>query len=88
MRVRAYWPASFVVAGFLFAGAGIRKHKRVKAKLWLTLAGLGVVLVLLNACGGGGSSVTTNPTTYNVKIQGTTGQPSPVTITTATLIVQ
>ena len=70
------------LAGILFAGVGLGKRRR-----WLLLAGLGVSLILLNACGGASSS--TSGTTYNVQVQGTTtAQPGPVTITTATLIVQ
>ena len=76
------------LAGILFAGAA-RRNKR---HLWVWLVGLCVLLMLLNACGGAGSSSTPmNPElgTYNVKVQGTTSaQPNPVTITVVGLTVQ
>ncbi|HMD15261.1 MAG TPA: hypothetical protein VKH18_01240 [Terriglobales bacterium] len=72
------------LAGILLAGAGLRRAKR----RWLLLVGLAVALVLLNACGGG-NSMSGSGTTYNVQVQGTwKTQANPVTITTATLIVQ
>ncbi|MGC1651103.1 MAG: hypothetical protein WA741_35190 [Candidatus Sulfotelmatobacter sp.] len=62
------------------------KKSRNQRWLWLTL--LCVFLVALVACGGG-SSTSLSPTTYTIHIQGTTsGQPNPVTITTANLTVQ
>lgn len=72
------------LAGILLAGASVRKTRG----RWLLLAGLAVVLVLLNACGGG-SSTSTSGTTYSVQVQGTwRTQASPVTITTAKLTIQ
>lgn len=72
------------LAGILLAGAGLRRAKR----RWLLLVGLAVALILLNACGGG-NSTSSSGTTYNVQVQGTwKTQANPVTITTATLIVQ
>jgi hypothetical protein len=97
MRPQIYFAfVAFVpLAGILLAGIGRRtgrqNERRNKQQGWLWLAGLCVVLVLLNACGGGGSGSTqTNPElgTYNVKVLGTTSaQPNPVTITTAGLTV-
>ena len=93
MRPQIYFAfVAFVpLAGILLGGIGWRNRGRNKRQGWLWLAGLCVVLVLLNACGGGGSGSTpTNPEvgTYNVKVQGTTSaQPNPVTITTAGLTV-
>ena len=86
MRLQLYF-ACVPLAGILFVGVGRRKHRR-----WLWLALLGVFLILLNACGGGGSNSSPgNPErgAYNVQVQGTTSaQPNPVTITTAGLTVQ
>ncbi len=79
------------LAGVLLVGAGRRKPRRNKRRVWLWLAGLSVFLVLLNACGGANSSSTpSNPElgTYNIKVQGTTrAQPNPVTITVVGLTV-
>jgi hypothetical protein len=79
------------LAGILLGGLSRRDRLQGKRSLWLVLAGLCLLLVLFNACGGGGSSSTgTNPElgTYNVKVQGTTiAQPNPVTITIAGLTV-
>ena len=73
----------FPLAGILLLGAKSRKQ-RVRSML---LAFIGVLLLTLMACGGGGSSP--GSTTYTIKIQGTTAaQPNPVTITTASLTVQ
>jgi trimeric autotransporter adhesin len=87
MRLQLYF-AFVPLAGILFAGAG----RRNKQRRWLWLAGLCVFLILLNACGGGGSNpAPTNPElgTYNVQVQGTTSaQPNPATITTVGLTVQ
>jgi hypothetical protein len=70
--------------GVLLVGAGSRKRRLA---LWLPL--LGMLLAALIACGGGSGSTVPPPQTYTLQIQGTTSaQPSPVTITTATLIVQ
>jgi hypothetical protein len=87
-----FYGAFVPLAGILLAGIGRQNGRRSKRQGWLWLAGLCMVLVLLNACGGGGSSgsTQTNPElgTYNVKVQGTTSaQPNPVTITTAGLTV-
>jgi len=87
-----FYGAFAPLAGILLAGIGRRNRRRSKRQGWLWLAGLCMVLMLLNACGGGGSSgsTQTNPElgTYNVKVQGTTSaQPNPVTITTAGLTV-
>jgi hypothetical protein len=92
MRPQFYFAfVAFVpLAGILLVGVGRRngQHKRQR-RLWL--AGLCVLLILLNACGGGSSNSTPkNPElgTYNVKVQGTTSaQPNPVTITIAGLTV-
>ncbi|MGB8913910.1 MAG: hypothetical protein WCC85_16665, partial [Candidatus Sulfotelmatobacter sp.] len=64
-----------------------------KLRPWPWLAGACVFLLMLAACGGSGGSNSsgTNPElgTYNVKVQGkTSGQSTPVTITTAGLTVQ
>jgi hypothetical protein len=79
------------LASFLFAGIGRRNRLYNKRQLWLWLGGLCVLIILLNACGGSGSSSPPmNPElgTYNVKVQGTTAaQPNPVTITVAGLTV-
>ncbi len=79
------------LAGVLLAGAGNRNTRRNKGRVWLWLAGLCVLMVLSNACGGAKSSSTaTNPElgTYNIKVQGTTtAQPNPVTITVVGLTV-
>ena len=85
-RLSPYFAFAFApLAGIMFAGFGLGNKRR----RWLVLAGLGVFLILLSACGGGGSGSKSGSTTYNVKVQGTTiAQPNPVTITTATLIVQ
>jgi len=68
-------------------GGGRNKQRR-----WVGLALLCIFVILLNACGGGGSNPgSSNPElgTYNVQVQGTTSaQPNPVTITTAGLTVQ
>ncbi len=89
---RLYFAFAFVpLVGILFAGFGLRNQRRNKRYVWLWLVGLCLVLVLLNACGGGGNSAPMNPElgTYNVKVQGTTSsQPNPVTITIAGLTVQ
>ena len=72
------------LAGVLLTGVSLRRPRN----RWLLLAGITVILVLLNACGGA-SSTSTPGTTYNVQVQGTwKTQSTPVTITTATLIVQ
>ncbi len=78
--------AAFIpLAGFLLLGGKPRNRQRRWG--WLVL--LCVFLAALVASGGGGSSTSTGPVTYAIKIQGTTAaQPNPVTITTATLIVQ
>lgn len=79
--------ASLPLVGILFAISD-RRNKQCR---WWWLAGLFVVVVLLNACGGGssGSGSSTGGTQYSVQIRGTTtAQPTPVTITTATLTVQ
>ncbi len=87
MRLQLYF-AFVPLAGILFAGAG----RRNKQRRWLWLVLLCVFLILLNACGGGGSNPgSMNPPlgTYNVQVQGTTSaQPNAVTITTAGLTVQ
>jgi NHL repeat-containing protein len=87
MRLR-FFVAFLPMAGILFADFGRRNKRRLR----LSLAGLCVLLVLLNGCGGAASSSTsTNPElgTYNVKVQGTTSaQPNPVTITVVGLTVQ
>jgi len=70
--------------GVLLMGAGSRKRR-----LALLLPLLGMLLSALVACGGSSTSTTPPPETYTVQVQGTaSAQPSPVTITTATLIVQ
>jgi hypothetical protein len=87
MRLQLYF-AFVPLAGILFAGAGRRNRQR----RWLWLVLLFGLMILLNACGGGGSNTTSmNPLlgTYNVQVQGTTSaQPNAVTITTAGLTVQ
>jgi hypothetical protein len=84
MRVQLFF-AFVPLAGILFAGV-VRRNNR---QSWLWLAGLCAFLVLLNACGGSSSPGSPTGVTYNVTVQGTTtAQPTPVTITTATLIVQ
>ncbi len=86
MRLQIYF-AFMPLAGVLFAGVGCRKMRY----RWLGLALLCILLILLNACGGGGSNAPTNPElgTYNVQVQGTTSaQPNPVTITIVGLSVQ
>ncbi len=87
MRLQLYF-AFVPLAGILFAGAGGRNKRR----RWLCLACLCILLIVLNACGGGNSSSNSvNPElgTYNVQVQGTSSaQPNPVTITTAGLSVQ
>jgi sugar lactone lactonase YvrE len=65
--------------------------KKSRNERWLWLGLLCIFLLALVACGGGGGSSTPPPSsnTYTIKIQGTsTGQPNPVTITTASLTVQ
>ncbi|MGA9529721.1 MAG: hypothetical protein WBS24_16530 [Terriglobales bacterium] len=82
MHSRMFAFALFPLAGVLLTGVGLRK----KRNRWLLLAGLAVVLILLNACGGSSSP---SGTTYNVQVQGTWHtQSSPVTITTASLIIR
>jgi hypothetical protein len=84
MRLQLFF-AFVPLAGILFAGV-VRRNNRQR---WLWLAGLCVFLILLNACGGSSSPGSGTGVTYNVTVQGTTtAQPTPVTITTATLIVQ
>jgi hypothetical protein len=82
MKLQLVFGIAFApLVGILFAGVGLGKKRR-----WLLLAGLGVSLILLNACGGSSSALGTS---YSVQVQGTTTvQPTPVTITTATLTVQ
>ncbi len=92
MRLQLYFAfVAFVpLAGLLFVSVGRRNKQRNKQQCWLWLATLCAVLILLNACGGGGSTGSTNPElgTFNVKIQGTTtAQPNPVTITIVGLTV-
>ena len=84
MRLRLPFALAILpLAGVLLTGVGLRKSPN----RWLLLAGIAAILVLLNACGGSSSS--TPGTTYNVQVQGTwKTQSTPVTITTATLIVQ
>ena len=75
------------VIGILFSSAGLRKARGRS----LGLAVLCVVMVGLNGCGGGGSSHSpaTGGVTYNIQVQGkTSAQPTPATITTASLTVQ
>jgi trimeric autotransporter adhesin len=87
VRLQLYL-ACVPLAGILFVGVGGGNKQR----RWLWLALLCVLLILLNACGGGNSNqASNNPEigTYNVQVQGTTSaQPNPVTITTAGLTVQ
>jgi hypothetical protein len=79
------------LAGVLLVGGGCRRPRQNKRQVWLWLAGLCVLLVMLNACGSSNSSSTSsNPVlgTYNIKIQGTTkAQPNPMTITVVGLTV-
>ncbi len=84
MRLRLPFALAILpLAGVLLTGVGLRKSRN----RWLLLAGIAAILVLLNACGGSSSS--TPGTTFNVQVQGTwKTQSTPVTITTATLIVQ
>ena len=95
IRPQLYFAFAFVpLAGILFVGVGLRNNQKNKRRRWLALvglAGLGIFLILLTACGGGSNSAPTNPElgTYNIKVQGTTSaQPSPVTITIAGLTVR
>jgi sugar lactone lactonase YvrE len=78
--------AAFIpLAGFLLLGGRPRNQQRRWG--WLVLACF--FLVALVACGSGGSSTSTNPVTYTIKVQGTTtAQPNAVTITTASLTVE
>lgn len=80
--------AAMPLAGILLmAGKPRRRHRR-----WLWLVALSVVMIAMNACGGGSSTTTgKNPElgNYTVQILGTTAaQPAPTTITTASLTVQ
>ncbi|MGA2348358.1 MAG: hypothetical protein ABSF93_20275, partial [Candidatus Sulfotelmatobacter sp.] len=84
--------AAMPLAGILLM-AGRRTGKpRRRNRRWLWLTVLCLVMILLNACGGGSSTTTgKNPElgTYTVQILGTTAaQPTPTTITTASLTVQ
>jgi len=75
--------AFFPLAGLLLLGGKPRNWQR----RWSWVVLLCVLLATLVACGRSKSS--SNSTTYNIKIQGTTtAQPNPVTITTASLTVQ
>jgi len=72
------------LAAFVVLGCSSRNLRR----RWALGVLLGVFLLTLAACGGGGGS-SPNSVTYTIKIQGTTAaQPNPVTITTASLTVQ
>jgi hypothetical protein len=85
--------ATMPLAGILLM-AGRRAGKpRPCNRRWLWLVALCVVTIALNACGGGSSTGTTgkNPElgSYTVQVLGTTtAQPTPATITTASLTVQ
>jgi hypothetical protein len=84
-----FYLAFFPLAGLLLASFRPRDKRRPRSRL----AGACVFLLMLTACGGSGGSNSsgTNPElgTYNVKVQGaTSGQSSPVTITTVGLTVQ
>lgn len=70
------------LAGLLFVGGKQKRRAR-----WSAMAVLGIFLLSLVACGGGGSSPGSNPVTYNIKVQGAAGQLTPVTITIASLTV-
>ncbi|MGB8062784.1 MAG: hypothetical protein WCF26_12875 [Candidatus Sulfotelmatobacter sp.] len=88
-----FWVVAQIYLAFLpLAGifvAGYLKQKQLCRGLAIVV--LCALLSLLIACGGGNSNTAPPPTspTYTILVQGTTAaQPNPVTITTATLIVQ